>query len=308
MRTRKIENTRLIDVQTLRIQISTLTKRHAFGEYPAFIRLCIGNEIVFMTIIPNTDNSYLLDCRLEGLHEIQTFLILGDSAPNDTTQFFFICPMTNKRVRTLFVFNQKVCTRYQANFRYLSQVRHNCYMTNEELGNLFTIKNKCFRPASRQSDICKEIAATYYDNDKSETAIKRFRSYSAIRTDCRVRVDNLRKALTKCTHAMRVVRNELMESIAKNSDEPKPKVKSGRKKNDPTKAKSLPYLNRRVEALRQKLQLPGVDKEKVSMQLAEAEKQFTEARDAIAPKVRELEAFIFSQAQTPPNTPTDKPN
>lgn len=308
MRIRKIENTQLIDLHTLRIQISMLTRRHAFGEYPDSIRQKIGNWVILMTVIPNGDKSFFIDFMVEGSHEIQTFLIIGDSAPHNTTQYFFVCPMTHKRVRTLFIVGNKIQTRYQTNFRYMSQVRHGCKMTHEELGDLFTKKHDSYKYASRQSDIFKEVAATYYHYHQTETSVIKFCSYSAILTECRGRVDNLRKALTEYTHAMRVVRNEVMESIAKNSDEPKPKVKRGRKKNDPTKAKSLPYLNKRVEALRQKLQLPGVDKEKVSMQLAEAEKQFTEARDAIAPKVRELEAFIFSQPQTPPNTPTDKPN
>ena len=306
MRTRKIENTRLIDVQTLRIQISTLTKRHVFGEYPAFLRQCIGNEVVLMTIIPNTDKSYLLDCRFEGLHEIQTFLILGDSAPHNTTQYFFICPMTNKRVRTLFVVDQKVHTRYQTNFRYLSQVRHNCYMANEELGNLFTIKNKCFRPASRQSDIYKEIAATYYIYSQSETSIQKFRSYSVIRTDCRVRVDSLRKAFTDCVRTMRAGENEIADFRAKNSDSPEPKKKRGRKICDPKGAVPLLSINKKIESIKRKLSLPGADKERLNAQLAEAEKKRAEAIVAILPAVKEFEDWVFAQAKPQESISSDK--
>lgn len=308
MRTRKIENTRLIDVQTLRIQISTLTKRHAFGEYPSFLRQCIGNEVVLMTIIPNTDKSYLLDCKLEGLREIQTFLILGDSAPHNTIQYFFICPMTNKRIRTLFVVDQKVCTRYQANFRYLSQVRHNCYMTNEELGNLFTIKNKCFKPESRQSDICHEIAATYYDYNKSETSIKKFRNYSAIRTECRVRTDSLRKALADCMRAMRAGKNEIADFRAKNSDSPEPKKKRGRKKCDPNRATPLSSIIKKIDSIRRKLSLPGADTERLNAQLAEAEKKKVEAMAALMPIVSEFEALVFSQSKPLESIPKDKPS
>jgi len=308
MRTRKIENTQLIDVQTLRIQISTLTKRHTFGEYPTFLRQSIGNEIVLMTIIPNKDKSYLLDCMLEGTQEIQTFLILGDSAPHGTTQYFFICPMTNRRVRTLFLFGQKVQTRYQANFRYLSQVRHNCNMTNEELGNLFTIKNKCYKSASRQSDICKEIAVTYYYYNQPETTPTKFRNYSAIRTECRVRVDNFREALAGYVQFMRTEKNKIVDLRNQVSDEPKHKEKCGRKKSDPNKPLPLTAINKKIDSITNRLKLPGADKERLNAQLAEAEKKKIEAIVALSPLINEFETWLSSELKPQESIPKDKPS
>jgi|GEM_PF-5637049 len=189
MRTRKVVEEKLIDTQVYRIQISALVAKKAFINLKTSISLYIGEETVEIHVTPKLANSYTIDTIVSRTGEQNRFDVISGDAPNGGIQYYFICPKTNKQVRTLFVIDGRIVTRYQANLRYLSQLRHNCIVTGEELGDLFLKRKACYKDASRQALVFGRVANTYYQTCIQKGEKIKFSSYSKVLKESRSNED-----------------------------------------------------------------------------------------------------------------------
>jgi len=189
MRKRKIVDDNLIDTQTRRIQISTLVANKAFISAPTSIYLYIGEEDVEIKVTPDLANCYTIETKVSRTGEQNKINVVSGHSPNGGLQYYFICPKTKKRVRTLFIIDGRIVTRYQVNLRYTSQVRHKCAVSAEELGNLFSKRKACYKDASRQALIFGRVANTYYQTCIQKGEKIKFSSYSKVLKESRSNED-----------------------------------------------------------------------------------------------------------------------
>jgi hypothetical protein len=193
MRKRKIVDGDLIDTQICRIQISTLVAKKAFVNVPTSIYLYIGEEDVEIKVTPDLANCYTIEAKVSRTVEQNRISVVSGHAPNGGLQYYFICPKTNKRVRTLFIIDGRIVTRYQAHLRYTSQARHKCTVSAEELGDLFSKRKACYKDASRQALIFGKVANTYYQNCSQKDEKIKFSSYSKVLKESRSNEDSYDK-------------------------------------------------------------------------------------------------------------------
>lgn len=288
MRKRKIVDDNLIDTQILRIQISMLAAKKAFVNAPASIYLYIKDEDVEITVTPDLANCYTIEAKVSRTGEQSRIKVVSGHAPNGRIQYYFICPKTNKRVRTLFIIDGRIVTRYQANLRYTSQARHKCTVSAEELGDLFLKRKACYKEASRQALIFGRVANTYYQNCSQKDEEKKFSSYSKVLKESRSNEDLYRK------DSLPYDGNTQKRTVRKVKATTGSKAIKRRGKNEHVSSIKTEFetLNGELESIFNKKKDPSENQEALNAHLSEVFKKMGELRTRADGSTQELLSLL----------------
>lgn len=291
MRKRKIVDDNLIDTQIHRIQISTLVAKKAFISAPTSIYLYIREEDVEIHVTPNLANCYTIDTKVSRTGQQNRINVISGHAPNGGLQYYFICPKTNKKVRTLFIIDGRIVTRYQANLRYTSQVRHKCTVSVEELGGLYSKRKACYKDASRQALIFGRVANTYFQNFSQNDDKIKFSSYSKVLKESRSNVDLFLKERPPYDRNIEKRKNRnLTATTVSNS------IKRICKKGPiPSAGAEFKINSGEFQKIRNNVKDPNENKDTLKAQSAEAFKKYGELTERAEESIQEFLKLLKTQ-------------